>query len=762
MREGKPQFWAHSPDPDKGIPPHLLRDHLLAVAKLAKHFGRYIQVQGIAIVLFVEGILHDLGKYQDEFQRDRLGRDPHTGEEGLPRRSGVDHSSLGAVAVYPKIPPAREGSLRYALARVIAGHHAGLVDVADFHGRMEIASAAKSRQAALKHAREDFPDLQQLVQPLDEVAIDLSGKSFDVLTRMLLSCLVDADRTDTEAHADPATRSVRTRQVQSLAVLDERLDAKIASLMSDETLVKRLRREMYERVVAAAPLEPGFFRLTMPTGGGKTFASLSFALKHAMQHGLRRIIYGIPYTSIIDQTAKVFRGSLNAPGEENVLEHHSALESKTDDTAEPQAWTSLLSETWDAPLVVTTTVQLFESLFANKTGRLRKLHNITGSVIVLDEVQTLPATLLGPILDMLSELVARYRVSVVFCTATQPTFQAIDGFSASGIAQARDLIPDVKGYFEALQRVDYEIAVAEPTPWSVVARKMLATSSVLTIVNLRRHARELYESLRTDDSEALHLSTYMYPEHRKEVLDLIADRLQERRQCRVVSTQLIECGVDVDFPAVFRAVGPLDSMVQAAGRCNREGNLKDADGSPVRGRVWVFKPEGRYAPEGDYMVKVAAAEELLDVDCDLSDPSVFEQYFRRVFNDIDTPNLDLQRAREEQQFASVARDFKFIDADTVPVVITCRFVNGERVALSEPQRLLEILTSADTKPELEVWRRLQAYSVGVYRSSLPRLAGLMRQVVVAGNVELELYEWTGVYDDRVGLIEEEDAARYVA
>lgn len=762
MREGKPQFWAHSPDPAEGIPPHLLRDHLLAVAKLAKHFGRHFQVQGIAVVLFVAGLLHDLGKYQDEFQRDRLGHDPYTGEEDLPRRLGVDHSSMGAVAVYPKVPQAREGSLMYALARVIAAHHAGLVDAADFHGRMEVAGAAKNRRATLRQALEDFPDLSQLVRPLDEVAIDLSGKSFDVLTRMMLSCLVEADRTDTEAHADPTSRSIRTRQVQSLEILDQRLDVKIASLASDETLVKRLRREMYEQVIEAAPLEPGFFRLTMPTGGGKTLASLSFALKHAVRHGLRRVIYGIPYTSIIDQTARVFRDCLNEKGEENVLEHHSAVDLKSDVTDDLQTWTSLLSETWDAPLIVTTTVQLFESLFGNKTGRLRKLHNIAGSVIVLDEVQTLPPTLLGPILDMLNELVARYGVSVVFCTATQPTFQAISGFGASDTARARDLIPRVERYFEALRRVDYDIRVAEPTPWPVVAQAMLDTPSVLTIVNLRRHARELYDLLRAEDSGALHLSTYMYPAHRKEVLELITDRLRQGMPCRVVSTQLIECGVDVDFPEVFRAVGPLDSIVQAGGRCNREGLLTDASGVPIHGRVWVFRPEGSYAPPGDYMVKVAAAEELLMADSDLIDPGVFERYFVRVFNDIDTPNLALQRAREEQQFASVARDFKFVDADTVPVVITCRLVNGERVVLEEPQRLLEALRSATTKPNLEVWRRLQAYSVGVYRNSLPRLTGLMRQIVVSGDVELELYEWVGVYDEHIGLVEEGDAARYVA
>lgn len=762
MPNRKPEYWAHSPEPDEGVPPHLLKVHLLSVAEHAREFGSYFKIPGSATLLFTSGILHDLGKYKLDFQRGRLGHDPDSGSGNWPKKHGVDHSSLGALTVYRPHEDNPEGSMLDALARAIAGHHAGLVDAAAFRGRLEAARSEPNWRSPIQKAVEDFPDLTKHANALSEVTLQLSGTSFDVLTRMLLSCLVDADRTDTEAHLNSARSAVRSRKVQPLEVLDRRFTARMAGLMSDATQLNRLRREMYEKVVARASLEPGFFRLTMPTGSGKTLASLSFALKHARHHGLRRVIYGIPYTSIIDQTARVFREFLNDEGEENILEHHSAVEPTNSSSEELQLWASLLSENWDTPLVVTTTVQIFESLFANKTGRLRKIHNITGSVIVLDEVQTLPTTLLGPILDLLNELVERYHVSVVLCTATQPTFEAIDGFSSTGVAKSRDLLPNSPEYFNALQRVDYTVDISTPTPWNSIAEQMLLNPSVLTIVNLRRHARELYDLVRAEDPLALHLSTYMYPIHRKEVLDHISQRLNNGDSCRVVSTQMIECGVDVDFPTVFRAIGPLDALVQAAGRCNREGRLVDASGSIRRGHVWVFRPEGRNTPRGDYMVKTAAAEELLLGNNNLDDPGVFEQYYRRVFNDVDTQNLELQIARSKQQFATVAENFKFVDSDTVPVVITARHFNGQRTQLSEPLDLLNLIESADGEPGAWIWRRLQNYCVGVFRNDLARHAPRLRRVVVKSSEDAELYEWTGVYDEHVGLIEEGDPGRYWA
>lgn len=603
----------------------------------------------------------------------------------------------------------------------------------------------------------ELPELAETTKAVEGLSLDASKLSLEVLTRMILSCVVDADRTDTEAHLDHHKSSVRKRAVLNLQELDTRLDSRLAAFDKEATPLNRLRHEMYERAIQSVTRKPGFFRLTMPTGGGKTLTSLSFSLKHAVANGLGRVIYAIPYTSIIDQTAKVFRQNLNRPEEENVLEHHSAVEHKVEERDDSSLWRRLLSESWNSPVIVTTTVQLFESLFANKVGRIRKLHSIAGSVIVLDEVQALPTRLIGPIMDMLSELVARYRVSVVLCTATQPTFSTDSGFEFPEIESAVELVPEPEAFFKLLKRVEYDITVDHPTPWIDVADSMLNQESVLTIVNLRRHAQELYRLLSPRDPEAFHLSTNMYPIHRQAVLERVRRRLKDGLSCRVVSTQLIECGVDVDFPAVFRAVGPLDAMAQAAGRCNREGGLTDATGRPRLGRVWVFKPDEAVTPDGDYLVKVSVATEMLHDESDLHDPDIFAQYFKQVFQSADALNLPLQSDRERHRFAKVAHDFKFIDADTVPVVIT----RHADAFLEEPHGLLRILESTDSEPVPDLWQRLQMYSVGLYPNQISKLSGKLRRVLAHGKEELELYEWMGVYDDKLGLLEESDPNAYM-
>ena len=752
-------FWAHTPNPAEGIPEHLLREHLQSVAERAVQNASHFEFLDVEPLLHVAGLLHDLGKYKLEFQRERLGYDPESGKAVPTRGKRVDHSSLGAVVVYPghTQPPHKNALL--VLSKIIAAHHAGLNDVYAFEARIKEKQHDPFRAEALKHAVAELPEMRRVNELLSGLGLELPAKSQAFLTRMLLSCLVDADQTDTEAHCSPRKESVRSRELAPLEQLLARLQESQAGFKLD-TELNRLRKEMYDQALTAARLKPGFFRLTMPTGAGKTRTSLAFALKHALTHDLQRVIYAVPFTTIIDQTAQVFRHILNEEDEENVLEHHSALEPGQLGAEETQLWAKLLTETWNAPLVVTTTVQLFESLFANKTSRIRKLHNIAGSIIVLDEVQSLPTGLLKPILDGLSELVTRYRVSVVLCTATQPALSAESGFDFPELENVRDIVQNTESYFKKLERVVYTLDTIQSTAWETVAACLYETEQALCIVNLRRHAQELFEQVQEKDAQALHLSTYMFPAHRKQQLRLIRRRLRRGQPCRVVSTQLIECGVDVDFPNVFRALGPLDAIVQAAGRCNREGKLKDAQGNPKKGRVWIFKPEDAVTPKGDYFVKVQKAEAILKAAPDLNSHTVFEAYFRDVYERSNTDAKGIQRLREDLEFSQVAEKFRFIDADTVPVVITGVSAGGRSFTLKKPQKLLRELEATPTHIRRELWRELQLYSVNVFRTQLPKLSQYVRKIHLQNGAELELYEWLGIYDIRLGIRLEDDPERF--
>lgn len=754
-------FWAHTPNAAVGIPEHLLKEHLRSVAQRAVANASHFSIPNVEPLLHVAGLLHDLGKYKLEFQRERLGYDPKFGKATPASGKRIDHSSMGAVVVYPgSAQPLPLKDALLALSRIIAAHHSGLSDAHAFEARVKERQHDPFRTEALNYAVAELPEMRDVNKQLGSLGLELPVKSQEFLTRMLLSCLVDADQTDTEAHCSPRKGAVRRRKLASLEELLTRLGESQTKFKLD-TELNRLRKEMYDQASEAAELEPGFFRLTMPTGAGKTRTSLAFALKHALTHNLQRVVYAVPFTTIIDQTAQVFRSILNEEGEENVLEHHSALELGQLGEEETQLWAKLLTETWNAPLVVTTTVQLFESLFANKTSRIRKLHSVAGSVIVLDEVQSLPTGLLKPILDGLNELVTRYRVSVVLCTATQPALSAESGFDFPELQNVRDIVHGAEVYFKKLERVTYTLNIAEPTPWYAVAKRLGEAEQALCIVNLRRHARELFEQVREKDAQALHLSTHMFPAHRKQQLRLIRRRLRRGQPCRVVSTQLIECGVDVDFPNVFRALGPLDAIVQAAGRCNREGKLRDEQRNLKKGRVWVFKPEDAVTPKGDYFVKVQKAETMLKAAPDLNSHTVFEAYFRDVYERSDTDAKGVQKLREDLEFSQVAEKFRLIDSDTVPVVITGVSAEGRTFALKTARKLLRELEVTPTHIRRELWRELQLYSVNIFRAQLPKLSRYLRQIRLQNGAELDLYEWLGVYDIRMGIQLEEDFERFV-
>lgn len=440
---------------------------------------------------------------------------------------------------------------------------------------------------------------------------------------MLFSCLVDADYLDTEAFFDRAGngRLRRSGELPSLAALRDRLDAKLAGFRVDKPVNER-RAEILQTVRQHATLPPQIFSLTVPTGGGKTLASMAFALDHAIAHGLRRVIYVIPFTSIVEQTAAVFRDAFGDLGDAAVLEHHSAF--ADDKTTKPEAREKLklAMENWDAPVVVTTAVQFFESLFADRPSRCRKLHNIAGSVVIFDEAQTLPLPVLRPCVAALDELARNYRTSVVLCTATQPALKAPD--LKGGFASVCELAPDPKRLADQLKRV--RIRHIGTAGDELLAQMIAERPQVLCIVNNRRHARVLFEAI-ADRPGARHLSTLMCAKHRSKVLAEVRQALKEGEPCRLVATSLIEAGVDVDFPTVLRAEAGLDSIAQAAGRCNREGSRPLADSE-----VLIFASDDQWVPPPELQQFAAAAREILrHHGDDLLAPEAIDGYFRLLY-----------------------------------------------------------------------------------------------------------------------------------
>ena len=435
--------------------------------------------------------------------------------------------------------------------------------------------------------------------------------------------------------------------------------------------LNQLRNRVFEDCLAKAAEPAGFFSLTVPTGGGKTLSSMAFALEHARRHGMQRVIVVIPYLSIIEQNAAEYRKVLDPQNEGIVIEHHSAVVAREDDEEQGRSPEELAAENWDAPVIVTTSVQFIESLFANRTSKCRKLHNIANSVVLLDEVQTLPSHLLNPLLHILRDVEEHYCTSFVFSTATQPAFSRStslsNGFDGN---EVKEIASQPSELFQKLGRVVYEVRSTE-NDWVELAEEWANESQVLGVVNTRKQAAEWWELLRGRKLEGvLHLSSAMCAEHRSKVLAEAQWRLENDNPCWLVATQVIEAGVDIDFPLVYRALGPLDSIVQAAGRCNREGLLPD------KGRVVVFRPTDAKLPGGVYRVATDIAARLLDqlsADDLSGTPDLFRRYFGELFQYVPTDHQrrresSIQEDREALRFREVARKAKVISDDTQAVI----------------------------------------------------------------------------------------------
>jgi len=639
--------------------------------------------------------LHDLGKARKSFQDYLCVCNGLTDAD----YDASDHSHSGAGAVWAVQTFARSNVGRI-LAYCVAGHHAGLPDW----------SGGETPCGSLSYRLDQEKDIVQepavaawilghqaewtaasLRPPWRFGKDNMSDVSFWI--RMLYSCLVDADFLNTEAFMESDKAATRSRY-PALPELSERffaaLDAKQRT--AKDTPVNRIRAEIRTACEAAAESPRGLFSLTVPTGGGKTFSGTAFAFRHALRHGLKRIIYVIPYTSIIEQTADVLRAFLGA---ENVVEHHSNF----DPDKETQQ-SRLASENWDAPVIVTTNVQFFESLYACRSGRCRKLHNIADSVVILDEAQLLPPRLLLPCVEAMRQLAAHYGVSMVLSTATQPALP--------GLEHVREIIPPDMDLYGRLKRTDIvfpENRTVRQT-WEEIASELKEHDRVLCVVNTRKDSRELHALM---PEGTIHLSATLCGEHRSRVIADIKAKLKAGQPVRVISTQLVEAGVDIDFPVVYRAFAGLPSIAQAAGRCNREGL------SAQPGRVVVFMPP-KPAPLGELRKAEDTLSNLLATGLNAESPESYPQFFKAFYsaqNDLGTAFEEwlTKNARDFQfQFREAAAAFRMID-DRASATVIVRYGGNDSLIRS----LLAV------GPKRDIMRRLQRFTVTVPHPTLAAL-----------------------------------------
>lgn len=668
-------YFAHRAD---DLREQTVLEHLTGTAELCAQFAAAFgaEEQGK-----LAGLAHDLGKYSDAFQK-RLN--------GAPQR--VDHSTAGAFEC------CKIGQNGAAFA--VMGHHGGLPnggsntdheDDPTFCGRLRRASLGKLPPYDAWRAEVHLPSARY-----PQVSSQLDVMFF---IRMLYSCLVDADFLDTETFM--AGAKLDRGGGESLERLDEKLQTHIASWFPPKNTLNQERCALLNRCIEqGAAQKPGLFTLTIPTGGGKTVASMAFALRHARSHGLQRILYVIPYTSIIEQNADVFRNIL---GEENVLEHHSGVLYDIEDEARPEnARLARATENWDIPVVVTTAVQFFESLFSNRSSQCRKLHNLANSVIIFDEAQMLPLQYLYPCVFAIAQLVKHYGVSAVLCTATQP---ALDKIFQTFLPDkpALELCPPDVFHRDIFRRVTFQRE--GKLSWEALAERLNAQKQVLCIVNSRKSAQAVYQLLEPEGS--FHLSTLMYPAHRKTALNEIKQRLQNGQPCRVVSTSLIEAGVDVDFPAVFREEAGLDSILQAAGRCNREG--KNPSEESV---VTIF--QGETAPSPLFKTAIGVGQDTLNRFEQPDSSEAIQYYFRSLLyikgpDALDKEGILKLMEDASMPFRTIAEHFRLIDNDTKTVYIP----------LGEGEQLVQRLRSGERSRAL--FRELGQYGVSIYSTHFKAL-----------------------------------------
>lgn len=693
-----------------------LAAHLLAVGQMASIFADKFSSSDWAWNL---GMLHDIGKADDSFQKYLLtanGLDDSEYSEADSTRP--NHSSAGATFAeecFPDIPG-------LTMAYAIAGHHAGLPDYEiDNSGNAALIVRKKEGEKNLVKIRKIAETIRSQLKPVNKPPLFVKRETYHLWTRMLYSCLVDADFLDTEAFMTPANAEVRKKR-PSLTSLKTKLDNHLEHLMANaiDNKVNAARRKILEACRAASTAQQGIFSLAVPTGGGKTLAGMSFALNHAIHRKKLRIIYVIPYTSIIEQTADVFREIF---GDENIVEHHCNIDPENETLQ-----SHLASENWDAPITITTNVQFFESLYSAKPGRCRKLHNIVNSVVILDEAQLIPPKWLHPCVDLINQLTRHYGTTVVLSTATQPALPDIDG--------VQEILPGKNLFYQNLKRVEYVFPPqmhSTPTEWDSIAADISLHERVLCIVNTRRDCYDLWRAM---PPGTIHLSALMCGEHRSRTIALIKEKLANNQPIRVISTQLVEAGVDIDFPIVYRALAGLDSIAQAAGRCNREGKINGL------GKVNIFLPP-KAAPKGLLLKGENTTRELLSLgDFCPDSPDEYTRYFNCFYAKV---NDDGHQWLKENlitnvpkiNFRTAGAEFRLIDDSITRTVFVRHYGDAESLL-----RQIEI-----AGPNRAVMRRLQRYSINLskYYFDKAMSEGLVSELTDG------LWCWQGRYDSNIGV-----------
>lgn len=714
---------AHSSPNDKKLP-QSLKDHTKGVLERSLQFSRSFDPYGITAA---SALAHDLGKMTKEFQAYIQSENP--------QRGSVKHA-LGGTIVLNSIP-----DLRAQLAgMIVSGHHAGLPDARKLNNEKIPNAESYLRDLPQLTCKEkhEIQELFQAFSPLPNMTNDEAAYA-DLLVKMCFSALVDADFLDTEEYLDEQRSNTRTVKASlSIDDLSEKLQQYMNVLISKakDTPLNKRRALVYRTCIEQSASSTPFRSLNVPTGLGKTLAAMGYALEHAKCFGNKRVIVAIPFTSIIDQNAEVYK---NVFGTDAVLEHHSQTNDSADEH-EQMSPTRLAIENWDRPIIVTTTVQLFESLFSNKTNKCRKLHNIAESVIILDEFQKLPIEVLKPIFRLLKALIDKFNVTVVVSSATPLSFDNPELFG--DIDPPLEICSYNNELFEEMKRVEYELLDESHTVEDLVAR-LEESDQVLCIVNTKKDALRIYEKIiESPESWEIiyHLSTSMCPHHRKRMIVDIRNDLKAGKPIAVVSTQLIEAGVDFDFPTVFRAMAPMDSIVQAAGRCNREGKLKS-------GKVYIFELEEGGLPPGTYTRGTDQARILLMNDGaeSLHYLSAYNKYFRGLYSLEGENALDKFGVTTFAPFTyeTVSKTFKMIEQETISVL--CRYYPDEEAS----EKIEQLITETSYLPYLtKKWYRVaQSYSVSLYKNS--RFLRENQQYIKP--ITDGWYVWEGRYDESTGI-----------
>ena len=691
------KYLAHSPT-EEHPEGQALKDHLESVSALTAAFSKAFDEENGRLC----GLYHDIGKYSEAFQR-RLGGS----------KEQVDHSSAGALVMFEKQKP--------QVSMCIAGHHAGLADVGT---RNDLSDTYMAR---INRARGG--ELEDCSAWKNELPTDIpvgyaprQGIENYFYTKMLFSALTDADWLDTEAYYQKRPVIVTEPDLKHLR---DRLNEFVAPWWNATSEINLRRCRILKAAIEHGEDNPGLFAMTVPTGGGKTVSSMAFALHHAVRHEKKRIIYVIPYCSILEQTQGVFE---NIFGKEPIIAHYSGAEYEHPENKEDQR--AFSAENWEAPVILTTAVQFFESLFSNRPGKNRKLHNIAESVIVFDEAQMLPVPFLRPCLAGICDLVKSYGCSAVLCTATQPALdpllqEFLPGFPAT------ELCPEPEKMYQDFRRVIFVDDGALPD--EELIQQLRQRRQALCVVNSRRQAQALYHALEAEEG-SFHLSTMMIPADRKRVLRVIRQRLRNGEPCRVISTSLIEAGVDVDFPEVYRALAGLDSVIQAGGRCNREGRRTSEES-----KVHVFRTEAK-AP-GMLEQNISAAARTIRQFSDIGSPEAIQSYFQFLLYSLkDIKQLDEKEiisCAEQMKFKTVSERFRIIDGAGYTIYVPV----GEGVALAEKLR--------QNGPNRALLRQLGQYAVSVYRQYFEELCrtGALEQI----SENAGILQNTGLYSSETGL-----------